>query len=802
MATYDFRILLETVEGQKTSYISQSFVDTSQDLVLSASQVYNRITGSVSCSYQNSSFFSGSDFNTSFTFKNNNLLSASLSGSQDIGSIDFDSTDTEYDRLLRYKFFGEKVCNTLGLPTNQWVYVDQIRFPVDDESNIFQGNIEAGNVFIADTLDFANNAKVNSDVPFLIDTGSDRHIKFIDERNFSTLGLIIGYDKSLDTYEISGSDSLNFNIGGVDKLIFSDGTSQTTAGGGGSADNLGNHTATQDLNLDGNDITNVGNISASGFVSASSFVGTLTGQASSVANNLTIGTGLDLNSGTTYNGSAARTLNLDLTEVIASDANNRVLTTDGDGTLTAEAKLSFDGSNLTILGDIANVAQITASGNISSSGTIVANELQDTSLTVNGGVVHTTNGVLANTSGFTMISEELSVRSIANVNSTSHITASGNISSSGDMMATNYKLKSPSGGDEINALTTSGDEIQLGDPGMDDALGLYGQLSYLKIDDGALSFNTNSPTSKVHFHGSDADMFVGSHITASGQISSSGTGNNHFGGPIVLDSTGTIQHKDDADTFILLDTDTISMRAGNTKFLQSADKAQFNQLNAAGYGIVVNGHITASGNISASGTSTGSFGRVEASTLGGTLSTAAQGNITSLGTLTTLTVDDITINGSTISDAGNFTLDTGGSITLDSETGTITMKDTSVGTSAFVFKLDSTPEIDVTGNFTIDGTGDIELNAGGGDIVFKKSSTDLVTIGNGGHITASGNISASGILDASGVTDGLAAAIVAEIDNDEISGDKIEGGTIGSVTITDLTATSLNVTHFTSSFIT
>ena len=36
------------------------------------------------------------------------------------------------------------------------------------------------------------------------------------------------------------------------------------------------------------------------------------------------------------------------------------------------------------------------------------------------------------------------------------------------------------------------------------------------------------------------------------------------------------------------------------------------------------------------------------------------------------------------------------------------------------------------------------------------------------NITASGNISASGVLDASGVTDGLAAAIVAEIDNDEI----------------------------------
>ena len=42
-----------------------------------------------------------------------------------------------------------------------------------------------------------------------------------------------------------------------------------------------------------------------------------------------------------------------------------------------------------------------------------------------------------------------------------------------------------------------------------------------------------------------------------------------------------------------------------------------------------------------------------------TVTTAAQSNITSLGTLTTLTVDDITINGSTISDSGDFTVDGG-----------------------------------------------------------------------------------------------------------------------------------------------
>ena len=49
----------------------------------------------------------------------------------------------------------------------------------------------------------------------------------------------------------------------------------------------------------------------------------------------------------------------------------------------------------------------------------------------------------------------------------------------------------------------------------------------------------------------------------------------------------------------------------------------------------------------------------------GTLSTAAQGNVTSLGTLTALTVDDITIDGSTISDSGALTVDIGGNIDLD-----------------------------------------------------------------------------------------------------------------------------------------
>ena len=123
----------------------------------------------------------------------------------------FVSLNTEYDRLLRYKFFGEKVCSTLGLPENQWVYVDQFRLPTDDESNYFEGNVNAKSMYVSDTLTFSNQSSINSDVPLQIDTGSDRHIKFIDNRELPTPGLYMGYDKENDVYEIGG-DKGNFEI--------------------------------------------------------------------------------------------------------------------------------------------------------------------------------------------------------------------------------------------------------------------------------------------------------------------------------------------------------------------------------------------------------------------------------------------------------------------------------------------------------------------------------------------------------------------------------------------------------------
>ena len=69
------------------------------------------------------------------------------------------------------------------------------------------------------------------------------------------------------------------------------------------------------------------------------------------------------------------------------------------------------------------------------------------------------------------------------------------------------------------------------------------------------------------------------------------------------------------------------------------------------------------------------------------VSDAAQTNITSLGTLTTLTVDDITINGSTISDGADLTVDVGGELVLDADGGNITLKDG--GTEIGQFQIQS-----------------------------------------------------------------------------------------------------------------
>ena len=61
-------------------------------------------------------------------------------------------------------------------------------------------------------------------MPILVDTGSDRYIKFVDVRGTPQNALIMGYDKANDKYELEASDNFTFDISGVDTAYINTGS--------------------------------------------------------------------------------------------------------------------------------------------------------------------------------------------------------------------------------------------------------------------------------------------------------------------------------------------------------------------------------------------------------------------------------------------------------------------------------------------------------------------------------------------------------------------------------------------------
>lgn len=126
--------------------------------------------------------------------------------------------------------------------------------------------------------------------------------------------------------------------------------------------------------------------------------------------------------------------------------------------------------------------------------------------------------------------------------------------------------------------------------------------------------------------------------------------------------------------------------------------------------IQTDSHFQAQGNITTTagqftGAGTGLTGTASSLSIGGsaatagtagTVTTAAQSNITSLGTLTSLTVDYITLNGNTISDAGNLTLDVGGNCIIDAN-GVLLIGRTSI------VSTNKDPIVEIDGPISFDG---------------------------------------------------------------------------------------------------
>ena len=119
---------------------------------------------------------------------------------------------------------------------------------------------------------------------------------------------------------------------------------------------------------------------------------------------------------------------------------------------------------------------------------------------------------------------------------------------------------------------------------------------------------------------------------------------------------------------------------------------------------------------------------VSGGSIAGTLSTAAQANITSLGTLTALTVDDVAINGKVMTMTGStddtavFTVATNGALTIETT-------DTAAAAANIQITADGTFEVDAT-TITLDSAGDIALDAAGNNVTFKSGGTSILDFSN------------------------------------------------------------------------
>ena len=193
--------------------------------------------------------------------------------------------------------------------------------------------------------------------------------------------------------------------------------------------------------------------------------------------------------------------------------------------------------------------------------------------------------------------------------------------------------------------------------------------------------------------------------------------------------------------------------------------------------------------------------------MAGTLSEAAQTNITSLGTLTALTVDDVAVDAKSITMTGSSS-DT--AVITAGTNGTLSIVTTDAAAAAANIQItaDGTFEVDAT-TITLDSAGDIILDADGGDVFVKdagttfgsltntsgnliiKSGTTTAATFSGANVTFAGTVG-SGAITSTGIVTGTAftagSAVLAEAELE-----LLDGLTAGTAIASKVVTTDANI---------
>jgi len=309
----------------------------------------------------------------------------------------------------------------------------------------------------------------------------------------------------------------------------------------------------------------------------------------------------------------------------------------------------------------------------------------------------------------------------------------------GGTMTDVFTINATTGGSTDMTLDVSGD-LTLDADGGD-----------ILFKDGGTTFGSATNTSGnliIKSGTTTALTFSGANLTAAGTYT--GGGLMTTGGSIVIPDAGNIGAASD--------TDAIAISSGGV--------VTMNQIPVFSAGINVSG-----------------------GTIAGTLATAAQGNVTSLGTLTALTVDDVAINGKVITMTGD-TSDT--TVITAGSAGTLSIVTTDAAGAAANIQItaDGTVDIDSAGVLTLDSGAAINIEPASGSAILLDGTISI----DAGVVTGATSITSTAFVgditgDVTGTADTATVATTVTITDNEstnennaivfTSGGDLDGGNIG-----------------------
>jgi hypothetical protein len=254
-------------------------------------------------------------------------------------------------------------------------------------------------------------------------------------------------------------------------------------------------------------------------------------------------------------------------------------------------------------------------------------------------------------------------------------------------VTTSYKLVFPNAdGNNGQAMVTNGS-------GVLSFTDVSSAADDIAAGDAAINLTTTAGNITIDAQGNDTDIIFkgtdGSADTTFLTLDGSAAGEATFNAGIVIADAGNIGSASDKDAIAISSGGVVTM----------------NQIPVFSAGINVSG-----------------------GSIAGTLSTAAQANITSLGTLTALTVDDVAVDGKVITMTGSAS-DT--AVFTAGTNGTLSIVTTDAAAAAANISITADGEFSAAGTtLTLDASGDIVLDADDADILFKDGGTTFLQLTN------------------------------------------------------------------------